>query len=698
VRAALGSFAIWLGLAASITGIVVLALGLQRRDATLLRRGRLAVFAVCASGVLATIAIQWALATDDFSLRYLAEHHARATEFPFTVTTMWSALEGSILLWLLVLGTYLTAMVVRFRDRADDALVAWATLTGLVVAAFFEFLVLAAANPFETVSPVPSDGPGPNPLLQDHLLVTLHPPALYLGYVGFTIPFAFAIGALVTGRVGEGWLVATRRATLIAWGFLTVGIILGGWWSYEVLGWGGFWAWDPVENASLLPWLTATAFLHSVVVQERRGMLRVWNLSLVVATFALTIFGTFLTRSGVLKSVHSFSSGVGPWLMGFFLFVIVVSVGLIAWRGDRLRAPGRIDAPVSREAAFLGNNLLFAAFAFVVLLGTTFPLLAEVIDGSELTVGEPYFNSMTTPLGLMILFLMAVAPALPWRAAGRDVLRRRLVIPAWVGGLTMVALLALGARGVTPLLTFGLGAFTAATVVRQFALGVGARRRASGEAWPRATGRTVRSNPRLYGGQIVHLGVVLVAIALAASASYSTEDQRPLLPGESMSVRGYTVTYLGIEQRADDVRQTIQARLQVERGGDDLGVWAPALHAYRASGMVVPTPSVRTSLTSDLYLTLENAPDAADAAAVIGVRVEPMVLWLWVGGGVMALGTLVALLPSLRRPSRRRGGPDTGRRLDPADEAPHPDTLEPQPAGAADVPGDPQPEPAEVGA
>ncbi len=357
--------------------------------------------------------------------------------------------------------------------------------------------------------------------------MAFHPPILYLGYVGFTVPFAFAVAALITGRLGEGWLTETRRATLLAWGSLTAGIVLGGWWSYEVLGWGGYWAWDPVENASLLPWLTATAYLHSVLVQERRGMLRVWNLSLVLATFALTIFGTFLTRSGVINSVHAFTqSPIGPALLGFLAVVGVVVVGLIAWRADLLRSPGRIDSPLSREGAFLGNNLLFAAFALVVLLGTVFPLVAEAYDGRQISVGEPYFDDMTLPIGFALLFLMAVAPALPWRAASTEVLHRRLAAPAWSGALTMAVAVVLGLRGVAPLATLGLGAFALAGIARQFWVGARSRRRLTAEGAVIALVRTVRSSHRLYGGLVVHTGVVVVAVAFAMSSSFTTERAR----------------------------------------------------------------------------------------------------------------------------------------------------------------------------
>ena len=487
--------------------------------------------------------------------------------------------------------------------------------------------------------------------------MAFHPPVLYLGYVGFTVPFMFAIGALVTGRFGEGWLTDTRRATIVAWGFLTFGILLGAWWSYEVLGWGGFWAWDPVENASLLPWLTGTAFIHSVIVQERRGMLRVWNLSLVLATFCLTILGTFLTRSGVLDSVHAFTeSDIGPWLLTFLGITAATSIGLLAWRGDSLRAPGRIDSAISRESAFLANNLLFAALAFVVLLGTVFPLVAEAVRGSRLSVGEPYFDRMTTPIGIALLFLMAAAPALPWRATSGEVLRRRLLVPAWIGGLTMLAAVVLGARDVWEVLAYGLGAFAVAGIVRQFVLGVQGRRRALGESGPRAFGRATRSNPRLYGGLVVHLGVVLIAVALAASSAYSTNTEVRLRRGEQATVDGYRLTYLGSKTSASSQKTTISARVRVERGDRDLGVYAPAISTYPNSTEGIGTPSVRTGIKEDLYLTLVSSPGSGNRVT-LSVRVNPMILWLWIGGGVMAIGTILALAPRLRRaPPASSGG------------------------------------------
>jgi cytochrome c-type biogenesis protein CcmF len=651
VKTVLGNLALSLGASSAVLGIVVLTRGLVRHDRRSLAAGRQFVFGVLIAAVLAVAVMEWALLSHDFSIRYVAENNARGTPLLFTITGLWAALEGSILLWLLVLGGYLAFAAHKFRARASDPLVAWATLIGLCVALFFFALVLGPANPFDTLAVTPLDGRGPNPLLQNHPLMAFHPPMLYLGYVGFTVPFMFGMAALVTGRFGEGWLADTRRATLVAWCFLSAGILLGAWWSYEVLGWGGYWAWDPVENASLLPWLTATAFIHSVIVQERRGMLRVWNLSLVIATFCLTILGTFLTRSGVINSVHAFTeSAIGPWLLGFLAVVAAAGIGLIAWRGDSLRSAGKIDSPVSRESAFLANNLLFAGLAFVVLLGTVYPLLAEALQGRQLSVGEPYFDRMTTPIGLALLFLMAAAPALPWRATSGEVLRHRLLVPAWVGGVTMVAALALGAHGITDVVAFGLAAFALAGIVRQFVVGMRARRRAHGEALPRATARMIRANPRLYGGLVVHAGIVLIAVALAASSTYSTKREVRLGRGESATVAGYTVTYLGRKVTVDDQKRQVQARVRIERGGDDLGVYAPSVNIFPGSTSAIGTPSVKTGFLRDVYLTLISAPSGdADGRVTIGVAVNPMVVWLWIGGGVVVLGTILALVPGPRR-------------------------------------------------
>ncbi len=640
MNAVLGTAGVALGLGASVIGAITVAVGL-RKGSSLITFARTYAWLVLAGALLATIAMQSALIGHDFSLAYVARNGSRSTPVFYTIASMWGALEGSIILWVLVLAGYLMAVVRRFRHRLDDPLVAWALMTMFVVSGFFFLLILGPANPFEVVSgPIPLDGPGPNPLLQNHILMAIHPPFLYLGYVGFTVPFAFAVGALVTGRLGEGWLTATRRWTLLAWTCLTVGIILGSWWSYEVLGWGGYWAWDPVENASFLPWLTGTAFLHSVIIQERRGMLRVWNLSLLTATFSLTILGTFLTRSGVLDSVHSFTeSPIGPWLLSFFALVVAVSVGLIGWRGDKLRSQGTIDSPLSREGLFLANNIGFAAFATVVLLGTVFPLIYEALKNEQISVGTPYFDRMTMPIGMTLLFLMAVAPVLPWRKASGELLRDRLFWPSVAGTLGIVLPVLFGARGVAPVATFGLGAFAAASALRQILLSARALRRERRSVLLALVGR---SN----GGMVVHLGVIVLAIAFGASSSYTSSGQFRLAEGQSASVAGHEITYLGMADPVVTRQKTVtSARVRID--GDK--VFAPALNQFPNATQTIGTPSVKSGVFEDVYLILVALPTKAGGTAVIKVIVGPLVAWLWVAGGIMALGSLLAAWPTDKR-------------------------------------------------
>ena len=586
-----------------------------------------------AAAVGAFAAMEYAMITRDFSLAYVQKVGSWSTPALYNFAAVWSALEGSILMWVLVLAGYTAAVSFWVRKRMQDLIASWALGVMFVVSAFFFLVSFFPANPFAAGAPGVLDGPGPNPLLQNHILVMFHPPILYLGYVGVTVPFAFAIAALITGRVGEGWLVATRRWSLFAWGFLTFGIALGSWWSYEVLGWSGVWAWDPVENASLLPWITGTAYIHSVLVQERRGMLRVWNISLLVATFSLTILGTFLTRSGVLNSVHAFSeSSIGSWFLGLFAVVLVVSIGLIGWRGDKLRSPGVIDSPLSREAAFLANNVLFAVFAFVVLLGTVFPLIIEALQNRQIAVGAPFFDKLSMPIGLALLTLMAIAPVLPWRKASTETLRQRLFWPAWCGVAALVASLLLGAYGLAPLLTFTLGGVSAGAAMRQVVL---ATRR---QGWRGLVGRA-------NGGMIVHLGVILIAVALGASNSFSKSQELSLVANVEASFSGHTFELKDVIEVRDDRSISVKALVLV----DGKKIYAPAITKYTRIGMNVGTPSVRTSLTTDIYLTLEP-PVRQDAnEARIKVFIKPMIIWLWICTALMAAGTVLAAFPGRRR-------------------------------------------------
>jgi cytochrome c-type biogenesis protein CcmF len=632
MNGSLGTAGVTIAVAAALLGAGFTAWGLVRKRPKLVRYGPVYSW-FCLGGMLvAVVAMQRALITRDFSLAYIAKVGSARTPRLFNIAAMWTSLEGSILLWGVILAGYTVAVARKFRKRMSDPLVGWALVTMLSVGAFFFLLMSGPANPFRKVAgAIPTTGPGPNPLLQEHILVAFHPPMLYLGFVGFTVPFAFAIGALVTGRVGEGWLLETRRWTLFAWGFLTVGIVLGAWWSYEVVGWNGFWAWDPVENASFLPWLTATAFIHSVLVQERRGMLRVWNLALLCATFSLTILGTFLTRSGVLKSVHAFSdSAIGPWLLSFFGLTVLVTLGLMTWRGDKLRSPGAIDAAVSREGAFMLNNLLFTLFAFVVLLGTVFPLVVEAIQNKQVTIGRPFYDSMTMPIGLALLTLMAIAPVLPWRKASTELLRDRLFWPAWcgIGAIAIGALFAHG--GLAPLLAFGLGGFAAGAAGRQLVL---ATRR---QGWRGLIGRA-------NGGMVVHIGVILVAVSFAAANSYARTAEFTLKPGESARFGGHTLTYVRTESVETKSKREAKAIVSI-----DGAEYAPAMVVYLANGDIKARPSVKSGPFGDIYLSLNKRP-AADGSASLQVVLNPMMIWLWAGGLLMGAGTVLAAFPGRRR-------------------------------------------------
>lgn len=632
---ALGTAGIVIALVACVLGIAATLTGIQAKRSDLVGLSKWYAGAVLVGVTTSVFAMQRALITRDFAVKYVADNGSSKTPPLFNVATMWSALEGSILLWAAILAIYLLTVAVRFRGRTADPLIGWAMVTMFAVMAFFLVLMMGPADPFIRVDvPAGFDGPGPNPLLQNHILVAFHPPLLYLGYVGFTVPFAFAIGALITGRLGEGWLLETRRWTLIAWAALTGGIVLGAWWSYEVLGWGGYWAWDPVENASFLPWLTGTAYIHSVLVQERRHMLRVWNLALLCATFSLTILGTFLTRSGVVDSVHAFTnSGIGPMLLGFFAVIVAVSVGLIGWRGDQLRAPGRIDSVMSREAAFFANNILFSVFAFVVLLGTVFPLLIEAVRGQQISVGEPYFDRMATPIGLCLLSLMAVAPVLPWRSTNTETLAKRLLWPGWCAvGAAVVALFA-GATGAVPMIGFILGGFAAGSALRQLTL---AMRR---HGWRGLFGR-------VNGGMVVHLGTIVVAVALTAAGSYERRGEFEVAPGESAVVAGHTVTYLESELRETAVGA--QSRFAIDIDGR---VHHPAVTRYDARGQIIGTPSVKVSPFGDVYVSVPGVPDAENGSITMRVVVLPLVSWLWIGGIMMVLGTFFAFIPGVRRPT-----------------------------------------------
>jgi cytochrome c-type biogenesis protein CcmF len=643
----LGLFALGLALALAVYGLVASAIGARRREPLLVESARTAAYSLLALVAAANLAMLAAILANDFSIKYVAENSSRETPVFFKVLSLWSADEGSLLLWNLILAGFIAAVAYRFRRRRPETF-PWALAVMYAVATFYLVLVLGPTMPFATFAAAPPNGRGPLPLLQNHPLMAIHPPMLYLGFIGMTVPFAFAMAALISGQVSDRWIRTTRRWTLAAWVFLTCGLVLGALWSYGVLGWGGYWAWDPVENVALLPWLMATAFLHSVIIQERRGMLKVWNLSLVVGAFALTTFGTFLTRGSILSSVHTFAKSlVGPLYLGFLILVLVAGFGLIAARAWRLRSEGRFDSALSREAVFLGNNLLLVCLTLVVLLGTIFPLVVEAVTNKQVTVGGPYFRQTTAPLFLLLLFLAGVGPLLPWRRTTGEQAVRRLTVPAAAAAMVMASAAIAGVRNVAAVAAFGMAAFVGVANLGEMVRGVRSYSRASGARGLRATSGVVGRNRRLYGGLVAHVGVAVAVVAITASTSFASQTEVTLARGETTAFAGYRLTYTGqrlVHQPHRDVRI---AELMVTRHGRPAGSLIPSMNFYPASpNDPIGSPSIHYGALKDLYSSVIGfGPDEA----TFRLFLNPGVMWLWVGGLVIALGGILAAWPSRRR-------------------------------------------------
>jgi cytochrome c-type biogenesis protein CcmF len=636
----LGRVALYICFAGALGGVVEQGLALRAKRASNARWWAL----VSLGGIAAAIGVmEYGLITHDFALAYVAENNATFTPLLYSITGLWSALEGSLMLWVFIQCAITLAVLLYYRRYRADAVVGWATIVLFSIGAFFTFLMMGPADPFIHNAAHVLQGAGPNALLQDNPLVAVHPPLLYLGFVGFSVPFAFAIAMLITGRVQDRWPLEQRRWTVLAWGSLSLGIVLGAWWSYQVLGWGGFWGWDPVENAALLPWLTATAYVHSVIVQDRRGLFRVWNLSLAIATFSLTILGTFFTRSGVLVSVHAFSSStLGPILIGFFFVVVGVGAGLLAWRGDRLRAPVGVDHPLSKEGLFVANNILFVGFAIVVLLGTVFPLLYQAINGTQVTVGTPYFASVAAPMSVVLLILMALAPLVSWRSADAAVLWQRTRVSAWVALAAVVILLAVGVRRPAEVVAVFLAVLAAGAAIRTL-------RGALVAAMRRDSWRSALRAPST-GGMIVHLGVVVLALGIVTSTTYVHRDEVTLATGQSTVVDGQLVSFAGFENVKDALKTATELKVTVD--GHQL---RPAVTTFNGrGGTTVGTPAIDSNLARDVYVTYDAAGGNGSASGalvqnnlpagsvVLGVTVEPLLAWLWLGGLIIGLGSALS--------------------------------------------------------
>ncbi|MDQ2940663.1 MAG: heme lyase CcmF/NrfE family subunit [Chloroflexota bacterium] len=647
--ATLGHVALVIALATSLFAAGAFVIGGRGGDLRLLASARRAVYASFSLALVACAAMVVSLLAHDFSILYVARNNATTTPAFFSFISLWAALEGSILFWALLASGWAVVLLYRYRSR-HRLLMPWVGATLAAINSFFFAVLTWPGNPFMRVTPVAGEGPGPNALLQNHPFMGLHPPLLYLGYTGLAVPFAFAVAALVSGRLDEEWLAVVRRWTVIPWIFLTLGITAGAWWSYEVLGWGGYWAWDPVENAALLPWLTATAFIHSSMVAERRGSLKAWTVSLVIATFVLTLIGTFLTRSGVVASVHSFTqSAIGPWFLAAIALALTTALSLLAWRLPQLAGSGRPTSLLSRESAFLLNNVLFCGLTFAVLFGTLLPLVVGATGGGTISVGAPWFNRVNVPIFGALLFLMGVGPALPWGRASWSSVRERFGLPVLAAVIVVVGAWAAGMHGLAPIGTLGLGVFVGGIMLDEVIRGGRARSRARREDPATATWRLATRNRRRYGGYLVHTGVLVMAVAVAVSSGLSSQTSATLRPGESVRLAGYLLTYdrLVVEPLAAD-RRVIEGRAELTYSGSQQGTLATALRDYPNSTTAIATPSVRTALGEDLYVTL-LAYDVATHSVSVRLFVNPLVIWIWIGGAIVAAGSAFAIWPDKRR-------------------------------------------------
>src|SRR6478735_3086905 len=620
----------------------------RRRLATSARNALVCSFGstLVAAAVLAT-----ALVRHDFSFSYVAAHTNRTLPTQYALSAFWGGQEGSLLLWLLVL-TGFGALAVALNRRLLRDLVAWVVPVIAGIGTFFAFVLVAVASPFDTQT-APVDGAGLTPSLQNPYMVA-HPPMLYLGYVGLSIPFAFAAGALLSGHTDERWIVATRRWTLAAWTFLGFGQLLGAHWAYQEVGWGGYYAWDPVENAALMPWLAATAFLHSVMIQEKRGMLRVWNVTLVSLAFCLSLFGTFLTRSGVVSSIHSFTqSAIGPWFLGFIVVAVVFSVTIVWLRLPQLRTSARLESLVSREATFLYNNLLLVALCLTILWGTAWPILSEAVRGESVVVGRPYYDFFLRIFGLPLLLLMGIGPLVAWRRASLRGLVRVFAWPACIALAVGLVLILLGSGSSIPgLVAYTFSAFVLATIGQEFVRGTSARRALTGESVPTAFGRLIGRNRRRYGGYVVHASIVLLAIGVAGSSAYDSVVEGKLARGQSLAVGDYRLTYRDLTEREGANATEIRAVLDVRRGGDSLGTVEAGKNAYSVEQQVSNEVGIRSDpLTGeDLFVIAEQVND--DGTVFFRIFVKPLVNLIWLAGLVFVLGSLITLWPDAREERR----------------------------------------------
>jgi cytochrome c-type biogenesis protein CcmF len=652
----IGEYALLVALFVSVYAAIAPLIGVKTGSEQLVRSGEMAVIAVFGLHSLASMALLIALYGHDFSLDYVYSYTNRELSAAYTITAFWAGQKGSLLFWAWMLGLFATFVIIQNRRRNRNLMPYVASIISAVLI-LFGLLTVAAAPVFERMAFLPADGYGLNPMLQNPGMI-FHPPTLYVGFVAFTIPYAFAMAALISGRLGEVWIRTTRRWTIFAWLFLMFGNLLGANWAYVELGWGGYWAWDPVENASFLPWLTGTAFLHSVMLQEKKDMLKVWNMTLITLTFLLTIFGTFITRSGLISSVHSFGeSTVGTYFGAFLILASGFSTYLIVTRLPLLKSKNELDSVLSREATFMFNNLMLVGAAFAVLWGTMFPMISELFRGQKITVGPPFFNQVMVPIGLGLLFLTGVCPLISWRKATWASVRKNFVTPLSLTAILAACFYALGARAAPPLISLTICAFVTSTIGAEIVRGAMARAATSGENYVMALVNLFRRNKRRYGGYVVHIGVVMAFVGFTG-AWYNTEVEKTVTPGGEIHIKDYTLTYYKYEEsRPKTTLQEIKAWLLVEKAGKKIGYVIPERNTYimkDAQGGEQPQPTsevaIHTGFVEDLYVIFASLNE--DDTATFKVHVNPLVIWLWIGGTMMGIGGLFAMWPDAREQKR----------------------------------------------
>ena len=642
----IGQLALALALIVAAYSIVANVIGARRSIPALIVSARHAIWAMGAMVTVAVAALWASLIQSDFSLEYVASYTSTTLPTVYKLTALWGGQQGSLLLWTWLLAIF--SGIVAFQNRRRNPEIAPYALAVLAaVAIFFLGMLNFVTRPFDLLAAIPADGQDLNPLLQNYWMA-IHPPSLYTGYVSASVPFAFGTAALITGRLDDNWIRSTRRWAIFSWFFLTLGNLFGARWAYEVLGWGGYWAWDPVENAAFMPWLVMTAYLHSVMIQERKDMLKVWNLALIGMAFGLTLFGTFLTRSGVISSVHSFTqSGLGPYFLTFLIATVVLYSGLLIARVKMLRTPAEFESYLSREAAFLFNNLVLVGIAFAVFWGTLFPVLSEAVRGVKITVGPPFFNKVNAPLALGLMFLMGVGPLIAWRRSSLDSLAKTFAAPAIFGVVTGLCAFVAGLRQWYVLTAFSLAAFVIGTVVAEFRRGVSARRHMVSERPAKALANLVAKNNRRYGGYIIHLGVILAFVGIVASSFFRIEVKKSVKQGESFYVGPYELVYLGLATGETAHLESARARVQVMRDGKPVALMEPAKLFYKRPQQPATEVAIRSTPASDLYVVLAGI-DENTGSVTFQAFLTPLVFWLWAGGLIMALGTVIVMWPNVR--------------------------------------------------